>query len=78
MLKFKQSSLRAGSHARFLTIIYFFPVLQMYVAVLIRSEVDHLRNGIKPVYHIPSPVATPMIPYHALPEFIDPKDMFKY
>lgn len=50
----------------------------MYVAILIRSEVIHLRGDSKTVYHIPAPVTTPTIPDRALPEFIDPNNMYKY
>lgn len=50
----------------------------MYVAMLLRSEVIHLRNNYIPVYHVPIPADTPTIPYRALPEFINPKDMSKY
>lgn len=50
----------------------------MYLVILIRSEVIHLRNCSQPVYHIPVAVTAPTIPYQSLPEFIDPKDMFKY
>lgn len=50
----------------------------MYVAMLIRSEVIHLRSNYQPVYHVPLPVTTLRIPYQELPDYVDPKDMFKY